>query len=156
VVVGCGGSGKSVLARALGAALDLPVTHLDAVYFDAAWNPLPAADFAARQRELVAAPRWIIDGNHNATLPIRLAACDTVVFLDLPTRTCLRSALTRQLHQLTHPTPDPHRLTPAVLRYLATYRRHMRPRVLHNIHTRAPHATLVHLTTRRQARRWLS
>jgi len=46
-IVGCGGSGKSHLARQLGAALDLPVTHLDVVYFDQAWTPLPQAQFAA-------------------------------------------------------------------------------------------------------------
>jgi shikimate kinase len=31
VVVGCGGSGKSVIARELGHALDLPIVHLDGV-----------------------------------------------------------------------------------------------------------------------------
>lgn len=60
-VIGCGGSGKTVLARALGAALRLPVTNLDAVYYDHAWTPTPPERFAARQRELVAADRWIIE-----------------------------------------------------------------------------------------------
>lgn len=35
-IIGCGGSGKSYLARQLGAALELPVTHLDALYYDEA------------------------------------------------------------------------------------------------------------------------
>jgi uridine kinase len=40
-IVGCGGSGKSYVARQLGRLLDLPVVHMDTVYFDDQWNPLP-------------------------------------------------------------------------------------------------------------------
>lgn len=62
------GGGKSYVARELGRLLDAPVTHLDAEYFDDAWSPLPMEEFEARQRELVAVPRWVIDGNYNSTL----------------------------------------------------------------------------------------
>jgi adenylate kinase family enzyme len=156
-VVGCGGSGKSHVARGLGAALGLPVTHLDALYYDDAWQPLPMADFAAAQRSLVAAPRWIIDGNYATTLPIRLAACDTVVFLDVPTATALRGALSRQLRYGPghHGNGVHNRINAEVLRYVLTYRRRMRPRVLAAIAEHAPHAELVRLRGRRQARRWL-
>jgi hypothetical protein len=56
-IIGCGGSGKTYLANQLAALLDLPVTHLDSVYYDtnwtrcrrrssprcsAAWSPRPA------------------------------------------------------------------------------------------------------------------
>lgn len=90
VVVGCGGSGKSTVARRLGEILELPVTHLDAVYYDRDWNPLPHKEFALRQERLVAGRRWLIEGNYASTLPIRLAAADTVIFLDLPAVVCLR------------------------------------------------------------------
>lgn len=43
-ILGCGGSGKTVLARGLGAALSLPVTNLDACYYDASWNPRTTAE----------------------------------------------------------------------------------------------------------------
>jgi len=77
-VVGSGGSGKSYVARQLGRLLNVPVIHLDAVYYDDEWNPLPPEKFEAAQRELVAQPRWVIDGNYNSSLHIRLEACDTV------------------------------------------------------------------------------
>ncbi|MGP4114998.1 topology modulation protein [Streptomyces sp. 4N509B] len=159
-VIGCGGSGKSYVARELGRLLDAPVTHLDAVYFDDEWNSLPMEKFEAAQRDLVAAPSWVIDGNYNSTLHVRLEACDTVVLLDLPTRTCLRGILFRQLrhgsgqHQA---TGIYNRIHWGVIRYVLSYRRTMRPRVLRKIHDLTPdHATLVTLTSRRQARRWLT
>lgn len=88
-IVGCGGSGKSHLARELGQLLGITPVHLDGVYYDRDWHPLDQEHFAARQRDLVSAPQWIIDGNYASTLPIRLGAADTVVFLDFPARTCL-------------------------------------------------------------------
>lgn len=68
-IVGCGGSGKSHLARGLGEVLGITPVHLDACYYDQDWRPLDQEAFAAVQRELVAAPRWIIDGNYAATVP---------------------------------------------------------------------------------------
>jgi len=56
-IIGCGGSGKSHLARELGASLGISPVHLDTVYYDKDWNPLPKDQFAALQRDLVCALR---------------------------------------------------------------------------------------------------
>jgi adenylate kinase family enzyme len=157
-IVGCGGSGKSHLARQLGAVLDAPVSHLDAVYFDDDWNVLPMEKFAAAQRALVAEPRWVIDGNYNSTLPIRLEACDTVVLMDVSTPAAVWGILSRQLrHGAGHKGNGVHnRITWGVIKYAATYRRKMRPRVLAKIEEfAAGHAEVVLLTSRRRTRRWL-
>ena len=103
-IIGCGGGGKSHLARELGASLGITPVHLDTVYYDKDWNPLPKDQFAALQRDLVSAPRWVIDGNYASSLPIRLAAADTVIFLDLPARACWgiaqrRPSLPRRCHR---------------------------------------------------------
>jgi hypothetical protein len=55
-----------------------------------------AEKFADRQRKLVARPQWLIDGNYASTLPIRLAAADSVIFLDLPAITCLLGIFQRR------------------------------------------------------------
>jgi adenylate kinase family enzyme len=68
-IIGCGGSGKTVLARRLADRLGLTVTNLDALYYDEGWNALPQDKFTAIQHELVTADRWIIEGNYASTRP---------------------------------------------------------------------------------------
>lgn len=157
-IVGCGGSGKSYLARELGRILDAPVTHLDAAFYDDEWNELPMDGFTALQRELVAQPKWVIDGNYNSTLQIRLEACDTVVLLDVSTVAALYGIFSRQIrHGAGHKGNGVHnRIHWGVIKYVATYRRKMRPRVMAKIEEFASdRADVVLLANRRQTRRWL-
>lgn len=157
-IIGCGGSGKSYLARELGKILDAPVTHLDAAFYDDEWNELPMDKFAEVQRELVAQPKWVIDGNYNSTLQIRLEACDTVVLMDVSTAAALWGVFSRQIrHGAGHRGNGVHnRIHWGVIKYVSTYRRKMRPRVMTKIEQFASgHADLVLLTNRRMTRRWL-
>lgn len=83
-ITGCSGSGKSTLARRLGAALDLPVTHLDRLYWRPGWKPAPPEEFRAAQEEVVRTAGWVIEGNYRSTMDVRLPLADLVVFLDFP------------------------------------------------------------------------
>ena len=49
-IVGCGGSGKSWLARSLGSLLGVTPVHLDGLYYDLNWKPLDHDRFAALLR----------------------------------------------------------------------------------------------------------
>ena len=96
-IIGCGGSGKSYMSRSLGILLGITPVHLDGLCYDQDGKPLDKEQFAALQRDLVTAPRWIIDDNYASSLPIRLQAADTVIFLDLPAWTCLWGIARRRL-----------------------------------------------------------
>ncbi|MBO3737434.1 topology modulation protein [Actinoplanes sp. NEAU-H7] len=146
-IFGCGGAGKSHLARRLAVRLGFPATHLDDHYYDDGWNPAPADEFAATQRDLVGADRWIIDGNYASTLPIRLARADTVILLDLPAHTCLWGIARRR---------GRHRITLPFLWYVIRYRRTMRPRVEALIAEHAGHARYLRFTSHRQVNRFLA
>jgi adenylate kinase family enzyme len=156
VVIGCGGSGKSVIARTLGDALGLPIVHLDGLYYDEEWNTLTPDDFAHSQYEVVAKPHWIIDGNYASTLPIRLAAADTVIFLDLGAATCLWGIARRRVRYGGGQHPDVgvyDRINRHFLRYVIRYRRDMGPRVRTLVTEHAPDANFHAPTSRRQVRR---
>jgi adenylate kinase family enzyme len=158
-VIGCGGSGKTHLANQLAAVFNLPLTHLDAVYYDTDWNPLPAEEFAVLQEKLVAEPRWLIEGNYAGSLPIRLARADTVIFLDLPTLTCLAGILQRRWRYQggQHGKDGVYdRITWNFVRYIWGYRKTMRPRVHGLLDKHGGNATLITLTSRRQAARYLA
>lgn len=52
-------------------------------------------EFDRRLGELVSGDRWIIDGNYQRTLEVRLQACDTVFLMDYPLELCLAGAQSR-------------------------------------------------------------
>jgi adenylate kinase family enzyme len=86
LVIGSPGGGKTTLSRELGKLLDLPVYHLDKLFWKPGWALSDDESFRALQRELVSKPRWIIDGNYDRTLDVRLPHADTVIHLDFPRR----------------------------------------------------------------------
>jgi adenylate kinase family enzyme len=95
LVIGSGGAGKSTVARRIAAATGLPLVHLDRLYWHPGWVATPDAEWERVVRDVVAGERWVIDGNYGGTLALRLAAADTVVFLDVPRIRCVMRVLRR-------------------------------------------------------------
>lgn len=96
IVIGCPGSGKSTFARALQEKTGLPLYHLDMMYWNADKTTVPKEEFRAKLAELLTEDAWIIDGNYGSTMEARMAACDTVFFLDYPVENCLAGIRERQ------------------------------------------------------------
>jgi adenylate kinase family enzyme len=107
IIIGCGGSGKSTLARILGERTGLPVVHLDQICWSPGnWQHLEPEEFDARLTQELEKPRWILDGNFNRTLPLRLAHCDTVIWLDYNRFVCIFSWLKRVITNWGKTRPD--------------------------------------------------
>ena len=107
MIIGCGGAGKSTLARKLGEKTGLPVVHLDQIWWAPGnWQHLEKPEFDERLKAELEKPRWILDGNFNRTIEARLAACDTVIYLDYPRLVCIKNWLGRVLKNWGHHRPD--------------------------------------------------
>ncbi|WP_425230081.1 topology modulation protein [Sphingomonas sp.] len=133
-VIGSPGGGKSTLATAIAHATGLPLAHLDRLYWRAGWIEADRAAWRAENVKLVATDQWVIDGNYGSTLATRLQRATLVIWIDLPTSTCLTGALRRAWRYRRGGRPDmaddcPERLDwafLAFLRYIATFRRRRR------------------------------
>jgi adenylate kinase family enzyme len=75
----------------------LPLIHLDLHYWKRGWARPSVDEWRERQGSLLAGEAWIIDGDYNETLPLRLERADTVVFLDTPWWLCVSRAFVRGL-----------------------------------------------------------
>lgn len=90
IILGCPGSGKTHFSIQLARLTHLPLTHLDKYWHDVSrwsddikhkrekWN-----DFT---QKLINKPVWIIDGNYESSLDMRIQAADTIIFFDYSRR----------------------------------------------------------------------
>lgn len=95
IIIGSGGSGKSTLARQLGEILKIEVLYLDKLYWQAGWVQPPKDEWNKRVEKFLQADSWIMDGNFNSTMELRIKAADTIIFLDLPRIICIYRAFKR-------------------------------------------------------------
>lgn len=102
LVIGSPGSGKSTFARGLHRLTDLPLVHLDMLYWRADKTNLTREEFSAVLERELAQDRWIIDGNYSFTMERRLKRADAVFFFDLPVEKCLDGIKKRR----NQPRPD--------------------------------------------------
>ncbi len=134
LVIGSGGAGKSTFAKRLGELLGINVIHLDALYWQPGWVEPPKEEWAAIVETLLSGDAWIMDGNYSGTLEQRLAACDAVVFLDLPPLVCVWRVCKRLLRHRNTTRPDmaagcPERFSLQFLLWIWSYRRRTRPKI---------------------------
>ncbi len=157
LVIGCSGAGKSTLGRALAERLGLPLVHLDAAYWLPGWSQPASAVWRDKVAGLVAADAWVIEGNYASTFDLRMPRADVIVFLDLPTATCLRGILWRPLRHWGKQRPD---MAPGCIerydwpfvQYVWRFRDKERPKILKAVKTLGAHAKLVHLRSRGEVR----
>lgn len=134
-IIGCGGAGKSTLARQLGQLTQLPVAYLDAVLWQPGWVMIDRATELVLQKQLIDQPEWIIDGNYGSMMDQRFAAADTLIFLDFPRWLCLWRIIKRMARYSGRVRPDmapgcPERWNWEFIHWIWTFRQTQRGQIL--------------------------
>ncbi len=160
LILGPCGSGKSTLARQLAPRLGLPLIHLDQEYWQPGWREPCPERWLQRVRVLAAAPAWLMDGNFNNSLELRLQRADTAIFLDLPRRVYFPRVLLRISRTFGQVRADmapgcPEHLDLAFLRYVWLYARDHRPRLVAGLRRHRERMRVVQLRRPRQLARLL-
>lgn len=160
VIIGCGGSGKSTLARQLGEKLDLPVVHLDRLFWRPGWVQVSQEEFDKLHQAELAKDKWIMDGNFNRTIPERIQRCDTVIYLDFSRIACLLGVLKRVITTYGKTRPDmgegcPERIDWEFLKWVWNFNKNKRERN-YKLLNEAAHAETVVLKNRRAVKRFIN
>ncbi|MDE6848566.1 MAG: adenylate kinase [Ruminococcus sp.] len=95
IIIGSAGAGKSTFARKLRDKTNLPLYYLDMIWHKPDQTNISRNEFDSILNSIVKKDSWIIDGNYQRTLEMRLKECDTVFLLDFPTEICLSGAESR-------------------------------------------------------------
>ena len=159
MIIGCGGAGKSTLARQLGEKTGLPVVHLDKLFWKPGWESLSRDESDVLHRRELAKERWIIDGNFDRTIPERLARCDTVIYLDFSRLACLLGVCKRILTTYGTVRPDmgegcPERFDWEFLCWVWNFNKNKRTRN-YRLLSEVEEVDIIILKNRRQVERYL-
>lgn len=88
--------------------------------------------------EVTRRPAWVMDGNYGGTLDMRIAAADTIIFLDWPRLNCIWRVIKRRLEFAGGSRPSlpegcPERLSFEFLRWIWDYPKRRRPGILERL-----------------------
>jgi adenylate kinase family enzyme len=159
LIIGCGGAGKSTMARQLGDKLQIPVVHLDKLFWKPGWVESSREEIDAKIMAEMAKPQWIMDGNYNRTLAERMRHCDTIIYLDFSRFACLMGVLKRVITTYGTVRPDmgegcPERFDWEFLQWVWNYNKNKRESN-YRLLNEATHAETIVLKNRRAVKKFL-
>jgi adenylate kinase family enzyme len=161
-VIGCSGAGKSTLSNRLGQSLQIPVAHLDRLFWRAGWVESPRDEFEQRVREAASGDRWIIDGTFISTQHLIMPRADTIVWFDFPRSTCLWRVARRWFeHRGGRTRTDmtegcPEKIDFEFLEFIWTFNEDYRPRIVKRLEQLRSDQRLVILRTPEAVARFLN
>jgi adenylate kinase family enzyme len=122
--------------------------------------PMLHAEFLEAQKAIFANNTWILDGNYGGTMKPRFNEADTIIFMDLPTLSCLRGAMSRYFEYRNRTRPDMsegnnERLNMDFLLWILSYRRTRRPAIISMLHELEQRKEVVILSSRPAIRKFI-
>ena len=92
IVIGSPGAGKSVFSQKLKNVTKLPLYHLDMLYHKKDGTHISKEELEEKLEIIFKEEQWIIDGNYQRTLELRLKECDTEKIKKYPNEICIKGA----------------------------------------------------------------
>ena len=95
IIIGPSGAGKSYFSKQLAGITNLPLYHLDNIFWKEDRTHISRDEFDKKLLEILEKDEWIIDGDYSRTYEIRMKYADTIYFLDFPLEVALAGVESR-------------------------------------------------------------
>jgi adenylate kinase family enzyme len=147
-VIGCGGAGKTTVARTLALHTGLPLVQADPIVYADGHTARPESEWQPELNAHADRDAWVIDAMKLSLLEHRVRRADTVVFVDMPRRWCLFGVAQRdglgafRNHEF--------------MRWIWDFPRKARPRIYELLERHDGDTRVVVLRSRREVRRFLA
>jgi adenylate kinase family enzyme len=100
-IIGTSGSGKTSFGKELAEILDIPFIEMDAIFWGPNWTPMAKEKFRSQLDQALQGDNWVLDGNYTqASMPIKWARVEIVIWLDFSFPRTLHQALSRAIQRV--------------------------------------------------------
>jgi adenylate kinase family enzyme len=96
LVIGYSSSGKSTFAKRLGNHYELPVLHIDTIFFGPNWVDRDKDVVESEIRAFMKQDKWVIDGMYRKLATERYDQCDQLFIFNFNRFKCLYGAIVRR------------------------------------------------------------
>ena len=97
LIIGSPGTGKSTLSNLLSHQMNLPLYHLDDIFWKNSISTISQQQFISEIQKIIMLNKWIIDGNYTDTLEMRVCKADTIIWLQETRLKCMLRAVKRYI-----------------------------------------------------------
>ena len=148
------------MAAKMAQNLDLPLIHLDTLYWQPGWVEPPEKGWQEIVKSLIAREAWIIDGNYSSTLSIRAERADTIIFLDMPRYVNMTGIFRRVIKYYGKRRPDlpdgcPEKFDWQFTKWVWNYHKNSRPKVLEILEPFRPSKNIITLRSRKEVNNFI-
>jgi adenylate kinase family enzyme len=147
-VIGCGGAGKTTVARALALHGGLPLVQADPIVYPDGRTARPESEWQPELNAQADREAWVIDAMKLSLLEHRVRRADTVVFVDVPRRACFLGVAQRDGVGAFR--------NREFMRWIWGFPRRARPRIYELLAQYGAERRIVVLRSRREVRRFLA
>jgi hypothetical protein len=89
LILGSPGAGKSYFSNYLSERIDVEVFHLDDYYWKENWEHCSDIEWYQTLRKILEKENFIMDGNYVDSIPYRVSAVNTIIYIDTGMILCL-------------------------------------------------------------------